>query len=48
MRSATKAALAVMKEWNPTGRFEAQEEKEIEDFLGGEGPSGPSPSHHEH
>lgn len=44
----TADELAEMKEWNPVGRFAAQEEEQIEQFLRGEGPSDPSPSHNKH
>ncbi|MBI5506822.1 MAG: cytochrome c [Deltaproteobacteria bacterium] len=40
------AELAQMKQWNPVGRLEAQEDERIEKFLSGEGPADPSPSHH--
>jgi len=42
------AELAEMKEWNPVGRLQAQEEQEIENFLSGGAPPSPSSPHHEH
>lgn len=41
------AELEEMKQWNPVGRAELQQEADVERFLSGEAPS-PSPSRHGH